>query len=279
VRLLERRLEVGEASAPDVARERITRARIAVDLRGVERAADTAETQLATAVGVPARALSGVTLAFDAFAHVRPLAQGVADGELRRHALTGRSELQAALAEYEAAQSALQLAVADQYPNLTLGPGYNYDAGINKFSLSPSLELPVFNRNQGQIAEALAKRQQAAANFTAVQARIIGAIDTALAAYGAAQRELATADALLAGARGREAQVAASFRAGQVDRPTLVSAELETAAIGLARFDAIIAQLEAMGALEDALQHPLYEPNALFSVLEINPRLPSEPPS
>ena len=169
--------------------------------------------------------------------------------------------------------------MANQYPNLTLGPGYNYDAGVNKFSLSPALDLPVFNQNQGQIAEAVAKRQQAAAKFTALQARVIGAIDTALATYRAGQRELATADALLAGARRREGQVAASFRAGQVDRPTLVSAALETAAIGLSRFDATVAPLEAIGALEDALQHPLYEPTAVFSLPQISPRLPSEPPS
>ena len=279
VRLLERRLEVGEASALDVARERIARAQIAVDLRGFERAADKAEAQLATSVGVPVRALAGVTLAFDAFAHTRPLSEGVAGGELRRRALNGRTELQAALAEYEGAQSALQVAVANQYPNVTLGPGDNYDAGVNKFSLSPAFDLPVFNQNQGQIAEALAKRQQAAANFTALQAGIIGAIDTALAAYGAAQRELATSGALFAGAHRREGQVAASFRAGQVDRPTLVSAELETAATRLARFDAIVAQLQALGALEDAFQHPLFEPTALFSVPQISPRLPSEPQS
>ena len=92
VRLLEKRLEVGEASALDVARERIARAQIAVDLRGFERAADKAEAQLATAVGVPVRALAGVTLAFDAFARVQKLPQGVADGELRRRALTGTTE-------------------------------------------------------------------------------------------------------------------------------------------------------------------------------------------
>src|SRR5207244_5176387 len=140
-------------------------------------------------------------LSFDAFEHARPLSDGVAGGELRRRALNGRSDVEAALAEYEAAQSALQLAVANQYPNVTLGPGYIYDIGVNKFSLSPALDLPVFNQNQGQIGEALAKRQEAAAKFTALQAGSIGAIDSALAAYRAATHQLATAAALLAGAR------------------------------------------------------------------------------
>jgi outer membrane protein TolC len=279
VRLLDRRQEVGEASALDAARERITRAQIAVDLSGFERTEAAAEARLATSVGLPVRALAGAALSFDAFEHVTPLSDGIAGGEPRRRALTGRTEIAAALAEYEAAQSGLQLAVAGQYPNVTLGPGYNYDIGVNKFSLSPALDLPVFNQNQGQIAEALASRQQAAAKFTALQAGVIGAIDAALAAYGSATRGLATADALLAGAQRRAGQVAASFRAGQVDRPTLVSAELETAVIRLARFDAVVARLQAIGALEDALQSPLYEPTALFSIPQISPRPPSEPPS
>jgi outer membrane protein TolC len=279
VRLLERRREVGEASAFDASRERIARAQIAVDLRGFERAAAAAEAQLATAIGIPVRALAEATLSFAAFEHARPLSDGVAGGELRRRALNGRTDIEAALAEYEAAQAGLQLAVANQYPNVTLGPGYNYDIGVNKFSLSPALDLPVFNQNQGQIAEALAKRQEAAAKFTAVQAGIIGAIDVALASYKAATRELATADALQAGAQRRAGQVVASFRAGQVDRPTLVSAELETAVIRLARFDAVVARLRAIGALEDALQSPLYEPTAFFSAPQISPRLPPEPRS
>jgi outer membrane protein TolC len=279
VRLLERRLDVGEASALEVSRERIAGAQIAVDLRGFERAADAAEAQLATAIGVPVRALSGVKLGLEAFAPVGKLPVGVGDSELRRRALTGRTDIEAALAEYEAAHSALQLAVAGQYPDVRLGPGYNYDAGVNKFSLSPTLELPVFNQNQGQIAEAVAKRQQAAAEFTALQARIIGAIDSALAAYRAATRELATADALLADAQRREGQVGAAFRVGQVDRPTLLSVQLEAAAIGLSRFDASLAQREAVGALEDALQHPLFEPSALFSVPQTSPLQSSEPRS
>jgi outer membrane protein TolC len=277
VRLLERRREVGEASAFDVTRERITRAQIAVDLSGFERLADASEARLATAVGVPVRALAGIKLSYDAFEHPRPLPNGVAGGELRRRALNGRTDVEAALAEYEAAQSELQLAVANQYPNVTLGPGYNYDVGVNKFSLSPALDLPVFNQNQGPIAEALAKRQEAAAKFTALQAGIIGAIDAALAAYRTAMRELANSEALLADAQRHAGQAAASFRAGQADRPALVSAELETAAIRLARFDGVVALLQAIGALEDALQYPLYQPAALFSVPQISPRLLSEP--
>ena len=84
VRLLERRLEVGEASALEVSRERMSRAQVAVELRGAERAGDLAAAQLAAAVGVPARAMAGVRLAFDGFAHEGRPAADAPGGEIGR---------------------------------------------------------------------------------------------------------------------------------------------------------------------------------------------------
>ena len=56
----------------------------------------------------------------------------------------------------------------------------------------------------------------------------------------------------------------AAFRAGQVDRPTLLTTQLEVAAAALSRFDAALSQRQALGALEDALHRPLYEPQAIL---------------
>ena len=182
VTLLESRLAAGEASSLDVARERINRAQMTLVIRGFEEAAAAARAQLATAIGVPLRALDRVDLSLDAFDRPPVPAEDFAAGALRRRALTGRTDIEAALASYAAAQSALQLAIAGQYPNLTLGPGYHYETGENKFILSPAAELPIFNQNQGRIAEAIANRRQQAAKFTALQAQILGAIDSAAGA-------------------------------------------------------------------------------------------------
>lgn len=273
VGLLERRFAVGEASSLDVARERIGRAQITLAIRDLERAAADARVQLATAVGIPVRALDGAEVSLKGFDHPPSMTAKLSTGTLRRKALTERTDVQASLQEYEAAQAALQLAVADQYPNVTLSPGYNYDFGVNKYLLGLNAELPIFHQNQGPIAEALAKRQQAAANFTALQAQIIGAIDEATTAYRTATRGLATGDRLLADEEYRERQVESAFRAGQFDRPTLVTAEIEVAATALSRFDAVAQQRQALGALEDALQQPLYDPGNWPSVPEQNPRL------
>lgn len=268
VGLLERRFAAGEASSLDVARERINRAQIALAIRDLERAAADARVELATAIGIPVQALERVEVSHDAFDRPPPMTANLDIGELRRKALTARTDVLASLQEYEAAKSALQLAVANQYPNVILSPGYNYDFGVNEYLLGLGVDLPILHQNQGPIAEAMAGRDQAVARFGALQAQIIGAIDQAATAYRAATRSVSTGDGLLADEKRRERQVASSFLAGEVDRPTLVTTELEVAATGLARFDAVVQQRQAIGALEDALQQPLFDPEQRFVVPE-----------
>lgn len=261
VGLLEQRFAVGEASSVDVMLARVARDQITFSLRNLEQTEATAHVQLATALGVPVRALDGVNLGFGALDHPPPIPAHPDTGKLRREALTKRTDVQASLQDYEAAQSSLQLQIANQYPNITLGPGYNYDFGVNKYILGVGTDsLPILNQNQGPIAEALANREQVAANFTGLQAQIIGAIDEAAAAYRTATQGVATGDTLLAEEQHHENQIAGQFRVGQVDRVTLVTAELEVAATALSRFDAVLRQRQAIGALEDALQQPLFDP-------------------
>lgn len=264
VSLLEHRLTAGEASALDVSRERINRGELALGLHDLELAAAEARVQVAIAIGIPARALDGVNLAMDAFDHPPAIAQNLDAGAWRKEALTERSDVQASLAAYNATQEALRLAVADQYPNVTLGPGYSYQYGINQYQLDFATTLPIFNQNQGPIAEALAKRQEAAAAFTALQAQIIGAIDEAATAYRKSTQNLASADELIAEERGRARQVENSFGAGQTDRPTLVTVQLEAATTALSSFEAVVRQREALGSLEDALQRSLYGPDLVL---------------
>jgi cobalt-zinc-cadmium efflux system outer membrane protein len=274
VSLLERRRGLGEASALDTAREGTVRDQFALALTDGQRAAATARAQLATAIGIPASALDGVVLDTSVFD-----ADAVAIGDtgaLRQAALTGRADIRGALARYAAAQSALQLQIANQFPNLALGPGYTYDQGQNKFGLSLAADLPLFNQNQGPIAEAVARRKVEAATFIALQAQILGAIDSALVGYAQATRGLAAADTLLSAQRARQARTARLFGSGQIDRPNLLAGDLEVAAAEAARTDAAAAQRVALGALEDALQHPLLG-TATLTIPSSSPRVGEEP--
>jgi cobalt-zinc-cadmium efflux system outer membrane protein len=277
VALLEQRLAAGQASALDLARERISRAQMDLAIRDLGRAQAEAQVQLASAIGVPARALDGITITFAEFDAAPSPPPALA--ALRRRALTGRSDVEASLAEYRAADAALRLQIANQYPNLAIGPAYNWGAIdttriSNQVGLPLNFELPLFHQNQGPIAEAAARRRQAAAGFSAVQAQVIGQVDAAVAAWRAAARTLATADALQGDAERRAARVRESFRAGAVDRPTLVTAELERAVATASRFDAMAAERQALGRLEDALQQPLFGAALRPAVTEETPREP-----
>ena len=84
---------------------------------------------------------------------------------IQRDAVLNRLDVRRALAQYAAAEADLQLEIAKQYPDLQIGPGYTYEEGNSFFTLGLSATLPVFNRNQGPIAEAEARRRQAAAAF------------------------------------------------------------------------------------------------------------------
>ena len=258
VTFLERGLAAGETSGLELARERSDSNRINLAARDAERAAVAARSQLAAAIGIPLQALDGVRLSFDAFEKPAQPESAVADSDLRQAALTQRSDVQSLLADYSAAEAALALEVANQYPNLTLSPGYEWDAGRHRYMLLPAVDLPLFNQNQGPIAQARARREQAAARFTALQTQIIDTLDGAAALYRAANQTLATADSLLNGEQDRERQTLRMFKAGEIDRATLLSTQLERIAAEESKLDVTVQQRQALAAVEDALQHPFF---------------------
>src|SRR5439155_18752216 len=106
-------------------------------------------------------------------------------------AVLNRLDIRRALADYSAAEAALQIEIAKQYPDFDLGPDYAFEEGAHLFSVALGLTLPVFNRSQGPIAEAEARRDQMAAQFIGVQSRGNADIKQALAKYSAAMNQLA----------------------------------------------------------------------------------------
>ena len=52
----------------------------------------------------------------------------------------GRADIRAAIADYEASQSALQLELAKQYPDVHLNPGFQWDQGESKWQLGLTVD-------------------------------------------------------------------------------------------------------------------------------------------
>ena len=272
VRLLEGQLRAGAIAVAE-----ITPARIALDTTRLSQAqARTDEIKafaaLADAVGVPASALRDVKLSFTGL-DVFPVALTAPD--VRRAAVLERADVRGALASYAASQAGLQLEIAKQYPDIHLGPGYELDQTDNKWTLGLTLDLPIFNQNQGPIAEAAARRGLAAAQFVAVQATALSETETAFDAYEAARAQSATAAALQRNLKQRLASARAQQRAGEVAPLDVAAAEVEYAGGALQHLDAVIKAQQALGALEAAVQS-----SALMSAatLEQAQAIPSHEP-
>jgi outer membrane protein TolC len=259
--LLERQREAGAVSAFEVSQAGIAADNARLALRDAERQSAEARVQLAEAIGVPASALEGLKFSFQGWGEL-PGEASVADA--RRQALLNRSDILSGLADYAASQAALQLEIAKQYPDVHLQPGYQFDQGDNKWSLGLTVELPVLNQNQGPIAEAKARRAEAAARFNALEAGVLSEIDHAVAGYHAALRKRADADELLARSQKQEQRSRAMLDAGEISKGDLVALRLQLSAAALARLDALVKSQQALVQLEDALQSPLGLPASVW---------------
>ncbi|KWA30324.1 divalent cation transporter [Burkholderia multivorans] len=255
VRMVQKRRAVGEGAGPDVDPAVLAASQAQSDLASARSAEADARAQLAAAIGVPARALAGIPIDLDAFGAV-PAAPPDADAQ--RAAIFHRADLLASLADYAAAESALQLEVARQYPDIHLGPGYTYDTGTHKIAFGlAGISLPIFDQNQGGIAQAEAKRKEAAARAEALQDAILGDLDRNLGRYRASVDAMHRSDTHLAVARRQLDSQAAGFAAGNTDRLAYTQAQADFQANQLAHLDAVVAAQQSAGVLEDTMQRPL----------------------
>jgi outer membrane protein TolC len=257
---MERQRAAGEFSRLDLTQAQVELHRARLAASGSQARRTVALARLAAAMGLPSSALEHAAFRFGTDAPDAP-----DTAEARRAALTGRADVLAALKDYEASQSALQLAIAGQYPDLQIGPGYEFDQSENKWSLGASLSLPVFHQNQGAIGKALAQREEAAAAVFALQSRIAGEVDQALAAVRAAEGRASAAAALLASTAQRLAVVESLQQAGEVTTLDVLAARAEVAGAKLDEGTVRMERRRALGKLEDALQRPADLPENLWS--------------
>jgi len=254
LQILDGQYQAGAISAFDRTQARIAADGTRLALQDARRQRAEAKVQLADALGLPAPALDGVAFSFTEFEN---LPAEIPNTEARRHALLNRADVLSALAEYAATQSALQLEIARQYPDIHLSPGYEFDQGDHKWSIGPSMTLPVFNQNKGAIGEALTRRTEAAAIFNAVQARAIGEVEKTVAGYLAARQKAADTDTLRTNLLQQEASAQAMVSAGEISKADLAALRLQLSASAIARLDSLTKSRQAYGLLEDALQGTL----------------------
>ncbi len=253
VSLMQGSFAAGATSRPELTTAQMALTKLQLDVSSAEAKSAEARSRLAEAVGVSSVALEGIEFAAD---FISPATADLNSLTARRAALVGRADIRAALADYAAAENNLRLEIAKQFPDVHLNPGYQYDQGDNKWSLGLSVELPVFNQNQGAIAESRARRKLAAAKFLQLQSQVIAQVERAVAGWQSAQSLLKTSGELLDAAQRQQNSITAQVQAGAAAKMDLAGAEIELASIRLAQLDSEAQAQSALGALEDALQSP-----------------------
>ncbi len=239
VNILEQIFSVGE-----IPRQNVDLARI--DLSKTHLAIDVAEGQvretkaaLAAAVGLPVAALESADFAWPNI-DTPPSVESLSPGEIQRYAVLNRLDLRRSLEQYAAAEADLQVEIAKQYPDINIGPGYTYEEKHSFFTVGFSTTVPLFNRNQGPIAEAEAR--------------------------------LAEAESLRKLQETQLQIMQLAIRAGADNRLSLDTIEIQSWILARAQLDALARAQRALGELEDAVQRPL-DPGGMFTITPESPSL------
>jgi len=256
--LEQRRVAAGEDPPSELVASERVRIEIEEQRSELRSLAAAAQAAAAKALGMPPQALDGIALVWSDWGEPPP----VEEDELRakrEQALLTRADLEAAIGEYSMAEARLHQAVARQYPELVLGPGYYWDHGIAKFPFNVGFTLPV-NGNRGEIAEARAGRDLAGQRMLALQADIYGEIEAAGRAERIARMNAETAELQLKAAQKQAQQADLGVRLGALDSLEQLGAQIAATRAELEVLE-MRAQLQASrNALEDALRTPLSGP-------------------
>lgn len=209
--------------------------------------------RLADSLGLPPRALLQTTLTYD-FSRAPAILPDARD--LRRMALQGRSDVLRAVADYNAAEDSLRLALGQRGADPRFQPGCSWDALKNRWtvnlSLKPSLEAAQDAAGRGEM-----RRIAAAARLLNLQTEVLDELEERAAVYRSLLENAAVIDRLTASIGRLHDSVEARCKVGTARRIELLLVKLQLLPAELAQRDAQAELQSALGSLEDAVQQPI----------------------
>ncbi len=124
----------------------------------------------------------------------------IAVEDIRRLALERRPDLEAARRDQARSSADLRLQIAQGKIDYTISGEYHRqtapkDVAGNQYGVYLSVPVPIFNRNQGEVARARQEEQQAAARVKALEAEVLNDVEAAYQQYSAARDVLCTIEA------------------------------------------------------------------------------------
>ncbi len=181
---------------------------------------------------------------------------------LQSTALVNRLDVRAALVRYAVAETKLKLEVAKQYPDIVLSPSAVFDYGDRIWSLGISSLLNRLNKSTALIKEATSLREVEAAQFEALQAKVIGDLSQAEVSFMAANSEITKAQDSMDLQLRQNKRLQNQLEQGLVGRLELTFGQLSLINAEQNLLSTQFKSLRAAYAIEDVMQHPLYNEQA-----------------
>jgi outer membrane protein, heavy metal efflux system len=174
------RLTAGDLSQNDYYKVSLQRLQFEQDVSVAEVQLVQARVQLRQLVGYDT-----VTDDFDVIGDLAYRASSVTLDELRAAALASRPDLLAAQSGLKLAQDAVTLERSNAARDVTGEVEYDRDGSFNGIGLGLSIDLPIHDRNQGNIARAQVAARQADETAAAARMAVLADVDGAYAAFQA----------------------------------------------------------------------------------------------
>jgi cobalt-zinc-cadmium efflux system outer membrane protein len=256
---VEQRVVAGTATRADLLRAQITVAATEVRLAQAESRLIGSWKALGVAVGrpeLPPRELEPPARPTPAYTLESLMEKAAADN----------SEAAAARSEERKADAVLARARAEAVPDVTLGAGFsvNLEDGRGFGMFMGEIALPLWNRNQGGIRAAAARRDRAAADTQSVVNRLKGETAAAFAAFTSARAHLESYEkapgGILAMAREAHDLTRAAYEQGRFSLIDVLAAQETYINAVLTHIDAQVDYHKALADIHGLLQFDEYEP-------------------
>ena len=184
-----------------------------------------------------------------------------------------RPDLVALQLGYRAQEARVRAAILGQFPALLIGFAAARDTSdIRTFGPQVTLDLPIFNRNQGAIAIERATRALLRDEFTARLAAVEGQVRAALADEALLRRQIRSVRGQLAETERIANDAALAYRAGNLDErsyvdlvSTRIAKQQELVSLEQALLDLQVATATLIGAGMPTVVLPLSDKGASAS--------------
>ncbi len=211
------RVKEGVAAESDLIRIQIERDRVQASLLAAKRDVDQTGLELVRAIGRPELFPADLVEAADGAE-----TPGLLDGE---RLLTEAPQIKIANETVIQAKAELRLQMANAKPDPEVLVGYKRNVGADTAYAALQIDLPIRNRNQGNVASAGARVREAEANLRLVEKNVRIDFESAQRAYADQRALLDTLPRTVARAEESERLARAAYREGALDLLKLLDAE------------------------------------------------------